>query len=126
MRSEELVGWLVDRSYKEDFVREQIVCASNLDREKLFNKEGRGSDKKKDQVPLAVTFHPALNELRKIVKNLQTMLDASEEHRKAFKKQPLVVFRRAPNSKDTLVRAKLPRIQTEGVRGCFKCGKARC
>ena len=24
MRSEELVGWLVDRGYKEDFVREQI------------------------------------------------------------------------------------------------------
>ena len=28
--------------------------------------------------------------------------------------------------KDNLVRAKLPRVRTEGVRGCFRCGKARC
>ena len=54
------------------------------------------------------------------------MLEASEEHRMAFKEHPLVVFRRAPNLKDNLVRAKLPKIRTEGVRGCFRCGKARC
>ena len=112
MRSEDLVGWLVDMGYKEDFMREQIVRASKLEREGLFNKEGRCSDKKKDQVPLVVTFHPALNELRGIVKQLHTMLDASEEHRKSFREQPLVVFRRAPKLKDIFVRAKLPRIQT--------------
>ena len=125
-RSEELVSWLVDRGYKEDFVREQIVRASSLDRERLFNQEGRCNDKRKDQVPLVVTFHPALNELRGIIRKLHTMLEASEEHRMAFKEQPLVVFRRAPNLKDNLVRAKLPKIRTEGVRGCFRCGKARC
>ena len=37
-----------------------------------------------------------------------------------------MVFRRAPNLKYDLVRAKLPRIRTEGVRGCSRCGKARC
>ena len=36
-----------------------------------------------------------------------------------------MVFRGAPKLKDIFVRAKLPRIQTEGVRGCFKCGKVR-
>ena len=51
-----------------------------------------------------------------MIKKLHTMLEASEEHRMAFKKQPLAVFRRAPNLKDNLVRAKLPRIRTEGVR----------
>ena len=71
-----------------------------------------------------MTFHPALNELRGIVEKLHAM-DASEEHKEAFKEQPLVVFRRAPNLKDTLVRAKLPRSQT-GVTSCFKCGKVRC
>ena len=54
------------------------------------------------------------------------MLEASEEHRVAFKEQPLVVYRWAPDLKDTSVMAKLPRIRTEGVRGCFRCGKARC
>ena len=110
---------------KEDFVRGQIVRASSLDRERLFNQEGRCDDKRKDQVPLVVAFHPALNEIRGIVQKLHTMLEASQEQRMAFKEQPLVVFRRAPNLKDNLVRAKHPRIQTEGVRVCLRCGKAR-
>ena len=128
MRPEELVNWLVDRGYKGGFFREQVVRVSSLDRERLFNQEGICSDKRKNQVPLVVTFHPALNELRGIVKKLHTMLEASEEHVMAFKEQPLVVFRRAANLKDNLVRAKLPdrRNTTEGVRGFFKCRKARC
>ena len=72
-----------------------------------------------------MAFHPALSELREIAKKLHTMLDASGEQRKYFKEQPLAVFRRAPNLKDNLVRAKLPRIQTERVRGCLKCGTVR-
>ena len=31
MGSEELVGWMVERVYREDFVREQIERASNFD-----------------------------------------------------------------------------------------------
>ena len=81
MRSEELVGWLVDGGYKEYFLKEQIVRASELDRVRLFSREGICSDKKKDQVPLVETFHPALNELTGIVKKLHAMLDASEEHK---------------------------------------------
>ena len=54
------------------------------------------------------------------------MLDASEEHRRAFKEQPLVVFRRAPNLKDSFVRAKLPMSETGITKGCFKCGKSHC
>ena len=121
MRSEELVGWLVDRGYKEYFVREEIVLASKVDREILFNQKGRCSDKRKDQVPLVVAFHPASNELKGIVKKVHTMLDPSEEHKEAFEEQPLAVFRQATNLKDNVYRAGLPRRQTEGVRGCFKC-----
>ena len=113
MRSEKLVDWLVDWGYKEYFVREQIVRASKLGREKHFDQEGRCSDKRKDQVPLEVTFHLSVNELRGIVKKLHTVLDASEEHEKALTEQSLVVFRRVPNLKDNLVTAKLPRSQTE-------------
>ena len=108
MRSEELVGWLVDRGYKEDFFREQIAEASNLDRAALFDQKGSHSSEKKDHIPLVVTFHQARNQLGDIVRKLHTMLDASEEHRN-FKEQPLVVFRRAPNLRDSLVRVKLPK-----------------
>ena len=54
------------------------------------------------------------------------MLDASEEHKRVFKEKPLMAFRRAPNLKDSLVRAKLPKLQTEGIKGCLRCGKLRC
>ena len=37
-RSDEVVSWLVDRGYKEDFIREQIVCASSIDRDFLTRK----------------------------------------------------------------------------------------
>ena len=73
-----------------------------------------------------MTLHPALDELRGIVEKLHAMLDASEEHKEVFKEQSLVVFRRAPNLQDKLVRVKLKRNQTEGDRGWFKCGKVRC
>ena len=43
------------------------------------------------------------------------MLEASEEHRKLFKDQPLLVFRRTQNLKDSLVRERLPNLQTEVV-----------
>ena len=42
------MSWLVDRGYKEDFVREQIVRANSFDRERLFDQEGRCNDKRKD------------------------------------------------------------------------------
>ena len=41
------IGIGLDRGYKEDFVREQIVRASSLDRERLFNQEGRCIDKRR-------------------------------------------------------------------------------
>ena len=49
-------------------MREQIVRASKLDRKRFFNEEGRCSGKKKDKVPVVVTFLPAFNELKEIVK----------------------------------------------------------
>ena len=81
-----------------------------MDRERLFNKEGRRSDKKKGLALLVVTFYRALNKFREIVKKPHTMLDASEEHRRPFKEQYLGVFKRQTNLKDNLARNRLPSI----------------
>ena len=55
------------------------------------------------------------------------MLAASEEHkRRVFPEQPLVAFRCASNLKDNLVRAKLPPIQGDSVKGCFRCLNEIC
>ena len=84
-------------------------------------------DRKLQRIPMRVgLLCNSYSVLRYIVRRHHTMLDASEEHRRAFKEQPLVVFRRAPNLKDSLVRAKLPMSQTRITKGCFKCGKSHC
>ena len=54
------------------------------------------------------------------------MLYSSEEQKEAFKERPLAVFRRAPNRKDTLVRAKLPWSQTEVLRGSYRYSDDVC
>ena len=79
-----------------------------------------------ERILFVVSFHPALNELKNTLGMLQNMLVASEKHWSAFKEQPLVAFRHAPNFKDNFVRAELPQLQRELVKGCFRCGKSRC
>ena len=118
-RSENLVEWLVNRGYSENFVRGQVARTIRLNREVLIEQENRHSESSKERIPLVVKFHPALNEIKSIVSRLQTILDASKD-------QPLVALRHAPNLKDSLARAKLPRLQTGLVKGCFRCGKSRC
>ena len=125
-RSETLDGCLVHREYNENFIREQVARTSRLDREVLIKQENGRSESSKERTPMVVTFHLELNEIKNIVSRLQTILDASEEHKRVFKDQPLVAFRHAPNLKDSLVRSKPPGLQTGLVKGSFSCGKSRC
>ena len=83
-----------------------------MDRTVLFGQEVRRSNHKKDQIPILVKFLPAFCSLRYVIGRLQNVMGASEEHGRGFKKKPSVVFRRVPNLKYSLVRAKLPRIWT--------------
>ena len=53
---------------------------------------------------------------------LHTVLGAAMEHNRLFNEQPLIAFLRAPNLKDKLVRAKLPQLEHEVVKGYFRCG----
>ena len=54
------------------------------------------------------------------------MLAVSEEQKRVFPEQPLVAFRRTSNLNDNLVRAKLPPVQGDSAKCCFRCGKSRC
>ena len=86
-----------------------MSCASRLDRAVLINQGSRSSTERNDHIQLVVTFHPALSVARDILMRLHIMLESSEEYRKLFKDQPLVVLSCAPNLKDSLARARLPK-----------------
>ena len=98
----------------------------HLYRQALINQDVGHNRGRGDCIPFVVTFHPARNGIRKAVDKLQPMLAASEEHKRVFPEQPLVAFRRASNLKDNLVRAKLPLVQGDSVKGCFRCSNSRC
>ena len=126
-RSEELIGWFTNRGYEEGFVREQVDRVKTMDRDTLLSEDGGRNQGRGDRIPFVVPYHPALKGIYGALSGLQPMLDASEEHKKVFPSKPLVAFRRAKNLKDTLVRAKLAPVQQEDrIRGCYRCGKARC
>ena len=55
-RTEELVVWLVERAYKEVFVREQIARANNLDRVVVINQGSKSSGERKYHISLVVNF----------------------------------------------------------------------
>ena len=71
-------------------------------------------------------IYPVLNELRDIVNRFDTMLDASEEHKRVFKEKSLTAFRRALNLKDILAGIKVPKLETEESKGCLRCVKSCC
>ena len=49
----------------------------------------------------------------------------SEYHKRLMSKHALVFLRRLQHVL-SLVRAKLPKLQIESDKGCFRCGKSRC
>ena len=70
---EDLVGWLVQRGYKESIVREQVAHTNSLDRATLLSQESRCNEEREDRIPFVVSYHPALSELRGLVSRLQNM-----------------------------------------------------
>ena len=73
----------------------------------LSGSNNRGDGTSRDY--LVLTFHPALSsKVYDILKSLQVVLQADEEHKKVFPLLPLVSFRRAKTLRDILVRSKLP------------------
>ena len=90
----ELAGWLKDRGYEESFVDEQIDKVIRLDKETLLVKAGSETNSGKgNRIPLVLTYHLALNSVGKLVKDLNSMLSNSEEHREVFPELPVTAIR---------------------------------
>lgn len=125
-RAADLQKQLVNRGYKENFVRDQIHRARVLEREKLLAPR-QGSTTSKI-LPFVVTYHPGLPNIGRILRELHPLLHISNRCKQAIQDLPTMAFRRPKSLRDYLLRAKLRPLdrEIEVTRGTRKCASSRC
>ena len=77
-----LKGWLLNRGYGENEVREQISKVRGRDQCKSLERQPKTKDDKR--IPLVLTYHPALNKVYEIFKQNSKLLFADDEHEEVF------------------------------------------
>ena len=105
------------------FVKSQIARAKLIPRNDALNEHNRDTPKR-TRVPFIVTYNPALPNIREILHKKQPILDSTERLHNIFNETPVVAFRRSPNLRDLLVRAKLKTPESSTLRhppGTFRC-----
>lgn len=125
-RAADLQKQLVNRGYKEKFVRDQIHRARVLEREKLLApRQGNTTSK---ILPSVVTYHPGLPNIGGILRELHPLLHISNRCKQAIQDLPMMAFRRPKSLRDYLLRAKLRSLdrEIEVTRGTHKCASSRC
>ena len=88
----------------------------------MLNGTGKRNSDRSDRLVLTLDFHPALQVVHSILRELQTLVELVPALKKLLPDTPRLSFRRAKNLKDILVRAKMQPIE-EGCKGMFCCGK---
>ena len=98
-RTQELKGYLTNRGYHEDEIRQQIDRTIGLDRDTLLRLKRTKTPL--ERVPIIVTYHPGLPPLRSNLEKHSSILRVSERLKRfAEKNPPLVAYRRPPNPKN--------------------------
>ena len=91
-------------------MREQISRAKQIPRSETLQEHNR--DKDKSPVPFTITYNPALPNIQEILHKKQPILYSTNHLQKIFKDVPFIAYRRSPNLRDLLVRAKLKNTNT--------------
>ena len=110
-RCNQLEKWLSDRNYKQKLVREQILKARAISREKLLNNER--NPQIEDRLVLNLTYHPLLRDFQKVLNVAQILLKPNEEHETVLgEKPPMIGWCKALTPKKFLVWAKITNYNT--------------
>ena len=109
--------WLLARDYPKNMVNEQINKV-------VFGKDQPSRKNPENGVPFAVTYHPKVKKLGKLINDLLSFLYNEKEVQKVFSPPPMVSYRSAKKIKDYIVSSKLyPLGRNVGYGGC---GNGRC
>ena len=113
-----LGSWFVKRRYPEEIIdKEMLKVKFN------FSKKINPKEKEEKSFAQVVTYHPSLNCLSKIIRDLH-LLYIHDEVKMVFSAKPLISFRSARKLSSYLVRAKLYPI--EKAVGSINCTKKHC
>ena len=127
-RLQELKDLLVSRDYKAKLVDASIKKAIQIPREQALKKVEKAQDPNKKRPVFSVEYHPALPSLSKILQKHWRVMVEDPNLKEAFPLPPMVAYRRPPNLKEKLIRAKVPpshnrpQRKTPGMKKCkFSC-----
>lgn len=82
--------------------------------------------KTNNRVPLVTTYNPALEGIKKIIKDLQPIITEDETLKGIFQQPPLLAFRQPPNLRHKLISRKLHSDYEVTNNGSKPCNKKRC
>ena len=101
----------------------QKIINTKMSKVKFNVDNKRSNNRQKKGVSFVVTFHPKLNVLQNINKDLY-LLYMSDEVKRVFTPKPMVSFKSSHKISSYLVRVELYPI--ERTVGSFRCGSKRC
>ncbi|XP_059589400.1 uncharacterized protein LOC109283074 isoform X2 [Alligator mississippiensis] len=97
--------------------------ATRIPREELL--QYRRTPPPPNCTPLVMMYHPSLELVRKILKQLQPILDRDLFLKKVFPEPPILAFKQAPNLANLITRSKLPQAQNT-PKGSRPCHDKKC
>ena len=113
---------LKSRKYNKNVVKAAIKKALEKNRQEALKKVDK---KKEERVVFALTYHPKLPSISKIMKTHWKTMIRNPESKDTFKKPPMVAYKQPPNLQRLLCKAKLPSKRHEkrrktGLQRCYK------
>lgn len=88
----------------------------------LLNSEKR---EKTLRLTFNIVFHPAFQNLSKLLRKLHVILACNQDHQKVFPDIPIIGFRKGKSLQDFLVRAKVQPLEPQ-TGACTGCSSKRC
>ena len=130
-RLEELKNLLLSRDYKAAIIDAAIKKAKAIPRAEALKKVER--DAGSTRPVFVVNYHPGLPNIPTMVKKHWRAMVTNPQMEKVFPLPPLIAYKRPPNIRDKLIRAKLPpppptrpKRTVPGMFRCMRKGGAPC
>ena len=125
-RFEELRDLLLARDYRHKIIESAIQKARNIPRPEALRSVTR--EKTTTRPVFVINFDPRLPSIPTIVKKHWRTMVQDPRLKEIFPEPPLVAYKRPPNIKEKLIRAKVPKENPykpkrnlQGMKKCLKC-----